>query len=71
MNFILRIDKERCKGCALCVAACVSAVIRMSKKLNSKGQPFPEPTGQVRCTGCRQCSDICPDAAIEIDREEP
>jgi 2-oxoglutarate ferredoxin oxidoreductase subunit delta len=70
MRFKLRIDHERCKGCALCEAACERAVIRMSKKLNSRGQPLAETSDEGRCTGCRQCADVCPDGAIEIDRED-
>jgi 2-oxoglutarate ferredoxin oxidoreductase subunit delta len=60
------IDAERCKGCALCVAACSLSLIRMSKGLNRKGVHFAGFDGEDRCTGCTHCALMCPEAAIEV-----
>ena len=70
MRFRIIIDVERCKGCALCVSACGRDVIRMSRKLNTKGYHFAEVERETDCVGCLQCAVICPDAAIEIEQED-
>ncbi|RKY05890.1 MAG: tungsten formylmethanofuran dehydrogenase, partial [Planctomycetota bacterium] len=33
----IKIDKQRCKGCCLCVAECPRANIRMSELFNDTG----------------------------------
>lgn len=68
MAFDVRIDRERCKGCDLCIAVCAGAVLRMAEELNSRGEHFAEVVDIAKCTGCRNCSDMCPDTAIEIVR---
>ena len=68
MPFVLRIDQERCKGCALCIDVCAKKVLRISKQINRRGQRYAETVAADNCVGCKQCADICPDAAIEIDR---
>ena len=60
------IDKNRCKGCELCVNACPKQVLAMSKDINEKGYFFAEVVNQPECTACRFCAMICPDVAIEI-----
>jgi 2-oxoglutarate ferredoxin oxidoreductase subunit delta len=60
------VDKERCKGCGLCVAACPQKVLEMSREINSKGYFFARPAVQPHCIGCRICGLSCPDLAIEV-----
>jgi len=60
------VDKERCKGCGLCVAACPQKVLEMSREINLKGYFFSCPVHQPRCLGCRICAVVCPDVAIEV-----
>ena len=69
MKFRLKIDKERCKGCGLCLDVCDRKVLHMSRELNSKGQQYATSKDDGLCVGCRKCTDICPDAAIEIQKE--
>jgi 2-oxoglutarate ferredoxin oxidoreductase subunit delta len=69
MNFKLFIDRERCKGCMLCVSSCAKQILKMSRKLNSRGFHYPELEDQDKCIGCKMCAEICPDAAIEIECE--
>ncbi|MBA4388330.1 MAG: tungsten formylmethanofuran dehydrogenase [Verrucomicrobia bacterium] len=69
MKVVVRIDKERCKGCELCVSVCKTSVLVMSRELNAKAYHFAAVTQPDACTGCRRCALICPDAAIEIDME--
>lgn len=68
MSSKIKIDKERCKGCVMCVSVCSREIIRMSRDFNKKGFQFAEVCDN-NCTGCMQCADICPDAAIEIYTE--
>ena len=67
---IVRIDKERCKGCNLCIVFCARSIIKTSKDLNSKGLHYAIIQSENNCTGCKFCAEICPDAAIEIYVEE-
>lgn len=65
----IKIDKEKCKGCMLCVLACRAGLISRSKKLNKKGIHCVEfKTGTGKCTGCTMCAVICPDVCIEVWR---
>jgi 2-oxoglutarate ferredoxin oxidoreductase subunit delta len=69
MSFKLFIDRERCKGCMLCISSCGKDILKMARKLNSRGFHYPELTDSAKCVGCKLCAEICPDAAIEIERE--
>ena len=60
------IDRDRCKGCELCVRACPQQVLAMSEVINVKGYFPAEVVDQPRCIACRLCAITCPDLAIEI-----
>ena len=63
----LIIDIERCKGCEVCLDACPSTVLSMSKLVNKKGYRYViESTDE--CTGCMNCAIVCPDGAISVYR---
>ncbi len=69
------IDRERCKGCHICIGVCPTHVIEVDAELNKKGyQPakFIEEVeeGAKGCTGCTMCATICPDVAIEVYRAQ-
>ena len=66
MGFEVQIDRERCKGCELCVHFCPRNILKMAAQLNAKGLHFAETQKELNCTGCTNCATICPDAAIEI-----
>jgi len=60
----ITIDRERCKGCQICIEVC---------PLNRKGYSparFKENVseGEKGCTGCAQCATVCPEVAIEVYR---
>jgi 2-oxoglutarate ferredoxin oxidoreductase subunit delta len=61
------IDRDRCKGCELCVAACPQQILRMGRELNAKGYFFAGVAEPKRCIGCRLCCIACPDVAIEMN----
>ena len=65
----MTVDKERCKGCALCVAACPKKIIEVRKDIRTaKGYCPAECTDQSKCTGCAMCFTMCPDCAIVVER---
>ncbi len=66
MTYTHIIDKDRCKGCGLCVAICPKNVLELSREVNTKGY-FP--VFQARpedCVYCAMCCVMCPDVAITI-----
>ena len=66
----ITIDKDKCKGCVLCIKACPQNTLKMSKKVNKRGQQYAEVTLPEKCTGCGICVTMCPDSAIEIIESE-
>lgn len=60
------IDRERCKGCELCIPVCSRHLLAMTAALNRKGFHVAEVTGADKCLGCLKCARMCPEAAIEI-----
>ncbi len=60
------IDKDRCKGCGLCVTMCPKKVLEISTELNAKGY-FPAYQARPEdCIFCAICCTMCPDVAIAI-----
>jgi 2-oxoglutarate ferredoxin oxidoreductase subunit delta len=67
------IDRDRCKGCQLCIAFCPTGSLEVDPRLNIKGYSpaqFKETVaeGEKGCTGCAQCATVCPEVAIEVYR---
>ncbi len=65
----VHINKERCKGCGLCLAVCPKKNLRVGEELNAKGICAVVAIDENNCTGCGMCYVMCPDAAIEIENE--
>ena len=64
----IKIDKDKCKGCMLCVSVCPNKLIIRSNSLNKKGVRAVEIKDADKCTGCAMCAIMCPDACIEVYR---
>ena len=65
-------DRERCKGCTLCIGACPEKILTMSRdSFNKQGLPYATCFDESRCTACLSCAIICPDMAIRIHRLAP
>jgi 2-oxoglutarate ferredoxin oxidoreductase subunit delta len=61
----IKIKKERCKGCCLCIVNCPNNLIKVSRELGPKGVK-PVYFSGGKCTSCAMCAVICPDLAIEV-----
>jgi len=64
----IRLNKDKCKGCMLCVSVCPKKLIQKSKKLNKRGVSSVELSDKGECSGCAMCAIICPDVCIEVWR---
>lgn len=67
----IKIDRERCKGCHLCLTVCPKKVIEKDPGLNRKGyQPvlFTAEGENGECNACTMCALVCPEVAIEVYR---
>jgi 2-oxoglutarate ferredoxin oxidoreductase subunit delta len=66
----IEIEKDECKGCAVCIDACPPKVIRLSDSLNVQGYHSAEYLGDG-CTGCGICFYVCPEpGAISVYKWE-
>lgn len=64
----IEIDREKCKGCHLCIPACPRDLIEISTRLNASGYYPAAPKQTIECTACGQCWQVCPDVAITVYR---
>lgn len=62
------VDKERCKGCNVCVANCPTDTLALSKEVNGKGYNYSYMKNPENCTGCTNCATVCPDTVITVYR---
>ncbi|MFH1867839.1 MAG: ferredoxin family protein [Candidatus Omnitrophota bacterium] len=62
----IKIDREKCKSCGLCIIYCPKDCIAISDKINKRGVKPVEPKKDAKCTGCMSCAIMCPDCAIEV-----
>lgn len=63
----VEINKEGCKGCALCIEYCPNACIIEEGSINRRGvRPASFLDKDKKCTGCSFCAIICPDVCIEV-----
>lgn len=70
--FIIKVDREKCKSCGLCIEVCPKNTFKFSKSFNKMGYHYVEPEGEGKdfCSGCQRCVVMCPDVAISIYKKE-
>jgi len=68
MRGAIVVDKERCKGCEVCVVNCPTEVIDLAEDVNGKGYHFAYMKQPEACTGCSNCAIVCPDGVITVYR---
>ncbi|MCH5248078.1 MAG: 4Fe-4S binding protein [Muribaculaceae bacterium] len=65
----VEINRNRCKGCDLCVEACPCDVLALHKReVNERGYLFAHVVNPDACIGCGACAAVCPDSCIEVYR---
>ena len=64
MNTI-KIDKEKCIQCGLCVSDCVSKSIGLDQ------ENYPKMIYGERCLACQHCMTICPQGALSFNEKNP
>lgn len=64
-DFALIINRDRCKGCGLCVDTCPKKVLILGD-LNSRGYKTSTAINPDDCIKCRRCERTCPDFAIYL-----
>ncbi len=64
---MITFERDRCKGCGLCVTACPKKIVAMDEgNLNVKGFAPAFVTDVDKCISCCFCATICPDTVITI-----
>lgn len=65
------VDRERCKGCNLCVVACpLHILVLAEKQVNQKGYHFVKQVSTDKCNGCASCAIVCPDGCITVYKKK-
>lgn len=66
---MISVDRQYCKGCALCVAVCPAGALRLGEERNHMGYhtPFAD---DAACKKCKACELICPDLAIWLEHDK-
>jgi len=64
--FEVKIKKDKCKGCFLCVFYCPAKHLEKSNDLNKRGVNYAKVKKENKCIGCGFCFLMCPDACIEV-----
>ncbi|MFA5096478.1 MAG: 4Fe-4S dicluster domain-containing protein [Candidatus Omnitrophota bacterium] len=62
----ITINRDKCKGCLLCVSACPRGLIIVDDALNARGLKPVKFAPGGKCAGCGMCAIICPDCCIEV-----
>ncbi len=68
MNEInLKIDKEKCTHCKLCINDCISGIL----EFNEENFPQIKTNKEKNCLKCQHCLAICPTGALSIFSKDP
>ncbi len=68
----IKIKKDKCKACYLCIAFCPQGLIGIESsfnKLGVKSVKFKKDQ-KKKCTGCGMCYVVCPEVCIETYKEK-
>lgn len=65
----IKVDKEMCKGCGLCVWACPKKIMALDDaEINSAGYNPSKCINEEACIACATCARVCPDVAITVEK---
>jgi 2-oxoglutarate ferredoxin oxidoreductase subunit delta len=66
----IKINRNWCKGCGLCIEICPKNVYDRESKVSSKGFRAIIIKNSDACNQCQLCELLCPDLAITIQKEK-
>ena len=69
MAIHLTFDRDKCKGCELCVSVCPKHILALDSAANAKGYRPAVCVDAAACIGCASCAKICPDSIITIQKD--
>ena len=71
MSYI-KLNKNKCKSCYLCIDACPKKLIKKSNEIGQTGEYTVEfKDDENLCLGCGVCAVVCPEIAItEVYKDE-
>ena len=70
MRAVLIFDRDRCKGCELCIAVCPRQILALDlSTINKKGYHPAGVTDIEKCIACACCARMCPDSVITVEKE--
>ena len=71
MQARLTFDRDRCKGCELCISVCPKHILALDMtSANVKGYHPAGVTDLSQCIACASCARICPDSVIKDEEED-
>ena len=62
----VRLDRERCRGCLLCLDICPNELFVRDSQPNAAGALPALMQYQDYCINCMKCVAICPDQAFDV-----
>lgn len=65
----VKIRRERCKGCGLCIISCPKKLLVFEEEFNAKGHHPAKLDNENECSECGLCYRMCPDFAIYVEEE--
>ena len=65
-RFKVLFNRDKCKGCELCINFCPKKILAPDSTVNAKGYHPVCVTEQSECIGCASCAVMCPDSCITI-----
>ena len=65
-RFKVLFNKEKCKGCEVCITFCPKKILCLDPEVNAKGYHPAGISNQEECIGCQSCATMCPDCCISI-----
>ena len=67
-RFKVLFNRDKCKGCELCVNFCPKKILALDATVNTKGYHPAGITDESACIGCASCAKICPDSIITVEK---